>query len=218
MSFSLTAAALRRNLPTVQRFVLVALADHAQDDGSQCFPSVSTVSALTGYDRRTVQRALRQLVQLRVLTLVSLGGGGRKAAQYHIHLEVIPDLRAASLGRRVSQPLRSTDAPRGGPVTRGGRPPDAPRGGPVTPDPIMNPIMESIINPTAGARGVPDQDRAPAKTEVPRPGLEPRLNRKRSLLAKPPAPSPEDALAEIERRRRQAAEIVRSGKLPGSTP
>lgn len=46
---------------TTSRHVLQALAEHAHRDGSGARPSVLRIQYRTGYDRRTVQRALRRL-------------------------------------------------------------------------------------------------------------------------------------------------------------
>lgn len=46
---------------TTSRHVLQALAEHAHRDGSGARPSVLRLQYRTGYDRRTVQRALRRL-------------------------------------------------------------------------------------------------------------------------------------------------------------
>lgn len=46
---------------TTARHVLQALAEHAHKDGSNARPSVLRIQYRTGYDRRTVQRALRRL-------------------------------------------------------------------------------------------------------------------------------------------------------------
>ncbi len=46
---------------TTARHVLAALAEHAHPDGSEARPAIVTLQHRTGYDRRTVQRALRRL-------------------------------------------------------------------------------------------------------------------------------------------------------------
>jgi hypothetical protein len=46
---------------TTARHVLQALAEHARSDGTNAHPSVMRVQYRTGYDRTTVQRALRRL-------------------------------------------------------------------------------------------------------------------------------------------------------------
>jgi hypothetical protein len=46
--------------PSTERFVLVALAEHADDDGV-CWPGVERLAERTGFNRATVQRALARL-------------------------------------------------------------------------------------------------------------------------------------------------------------
>lgn len=54
------AEAFRTNLPTVQKFVLVALCDNANDAG-QCFPSISLLCDKCSLSERAVQSAIRSL-------------------------------------------------------------------------------------------------------------------------------------------------------------
>ena len=60
MSVTLMAEAFRTKLPTVQKFVLVALCDNANDAG-QCFPSISLLCEKCSLSERSVQSAIRSL-------------------------------------------------------------------------------------------------------------------------------------------------------------
>ena len=53
--------------PATAKFVLVALADNADDEG-RAFPSVESLISKTSLDRKTVIRALDELEQMEVLT------------------------------------------------------------------------------------------------------------------------------------------------------
>jgi len=53
---------------TTSRHVLQALAEHAHKDGSNARPSVLRIQYRTGFDRRTVQRALRRLEDAKLIT------------------------------------------------------------------------------------------------------------------------------------------------------
>ncbi len=80
-----------RCLTSAERFVLVAVADHVDDESRQAWPSVARLSARTGLDRSTVQRALRQLEAQRVIT-ADLGGASwrradRRTSVYSWHPE-----------------------------------------------------------------------------------------------------------------------------------
>jgi hypothetical protein len=57
------------------RFVLIALADNANDDG-ECWPSVATISRKTGICERAVRTALRQLESDGWLSTAVNGGRG----------------------------------------------------------------------------------------------------------------------------------------------
>lgn len=54
-------------LPTKEKFVLLAYADHADHEGRGIYPAIQTIAAKTGYNPRTVQRATRRLEELELL-------------------------------------------------------------------------------------------------------------------------------------------------------
>jgi len=64
-----------RGLTPPQRLVALALADHADHEGRNAYPAVNTLAAKTELHRRTVQRALADLVASGFLEIVGLGGG-----------------------------------------------------------------------------------------------------------------------------------------------
>lgn len=57
--------------------VLMALAKHANDDGTKCFPNVDTLAALARVNRSTVQRSLAILEGEGMITVLHRGGAGR---------------------------------------------------------------------------------------------------------------------------------------------
>ena len=66
----------------------LALADHASDDGTRVYPSVSSLAAKTRQSERAVQYQLRNMEQKGWLQLVANEGGGRgKAREYRINPE-----------------------------------------------------------------------------------------------------------------------------------
>ncbi|MCY4419831.1 MAG: helix-turn-helix domain-containing protein [Gammaproteobacteria bacterium] len=69
MSLTASEWALRQNLGPVPKFVLVVLADAANDQNI-CWPRISTVANRVGVSRRTVQRAIQYLVQRGLVTVV----------------------------------------------------------------------------------------------------------------------------------------------------
>lgn len=62
--------------------MLLAIADNAADDGSNAFPSVSTLARKTRLDERTVQRIVRKLARQDQLLVEERGG--REANRYTI--------------------------------------------------------------------------------------------------------------------------------------
>lgn len=54
------------DLPTLEKLVLLALADCASDEG-ECWPSISTLCRKTGAGERTIQRSINSLVAAGVL-------------------------------------------------------------------------------------------------------------------------------------------------------
>ncbi len=59
------------------KFVLLALANHAKDDGTEARPAIATIAAETGLVRRTVQPWLTQLVAWGLIEVQRAAGGHR---------------------------------------------------------------------------------------------------------------------------------------------
>lgn len=84
------------DLPPNQTFVLLAMADHARDDGSRCYPSVDYLAWKCGYSRRQIQNIVHDLRAKAILLVVSHDAGGRgpdgrgKATEYLIRLADVP--------------------------------------------------------------------------------------------------------------------------------
>lgn len=76
---------------TRQRLVLMALAKHANDDGSSCFPSVKKLAKVAGVCIATVQRALPELADQGAITILHKGGatGRGDHSRYKINVENI---------------------------------------------------------------------------------------------------------------------------------
>lgn len=90
MSAKLLGEVWELELPGHLQPVLLALADHAKPDGTDCYPSIGRVVWMLGKDRRTVQRAFRELEELGILLLVEPGGGKGNPALYRIDLSATP--------------------------------------------------------------------------------------------------------------------------------
>jgi DNA-binding Lrp family transcriptional regulator len=58
------------DLPMQEKYVLLAMADHAHHDGSNVFPALDLIAFKTGYSKRTVQRYIRKLEDRGILVRV----------------------------------------------------------------------------------------------------------------------------------------------------
>lgn len=68
-----------------EQSVMLAMADHAKDDGTDCYPSIERIAWKTDYSTRQVQRVIKDLSERGILILIRKGGRGR-AAEYRIDL------------------------------------------------------------------------------------------------------------------------------------
>lgn len=73
-----------------EMILALALADHADDDGTKVFPSIDHLMTKTRQSRRTVQYQLRRMEESGWLILVNSGNGGRgQSREYRINLDWI---------------------------------------------------------------------------------------------------------------------------------
>ena len=106
-------------LPSTQKFVLLALADMADDDGV-CWPSMSTLAKRCAVSTRTVRRALRDLTKLDFLQceLRHRGDGSTTSNRYVLNLggddtvSGAPDTHAPREGRPCQRAPRVDVTPR----------------------------------------------------------------------------------------------------------
>jgi biotin operon repressor len=83
-----------------RKAVAARLANYAQDDGTQVYPSLSRIAKETELSKSTVQRAIRDLRLAGVLVVVEEGGGGpRSTTKYRFDLA-----KLAALPRTVQAP------------------------------------------------------------------------------------------------------------------
>lgn len=76
------------SIPSTEKFVLLALADFGQDDGTNIFPSVPTLAQKVSMSERTVQGAIKRLQALGYLCIRKNRQGGRaRTPDYVITLE-----------------------------------------------------------------------------------------------------------------------------------
>jgi len=69
VSWKISGLVWELELTHSQQSVLLALADHAEHDGSKVFPSVARISWKTGYSDRQVRRVMSELRNMKILIL-----------------------------------------------------------------------------------------------------------------------------------------------------
>lgn len=85
----------RTDLPTVEKMVLLVIADHANDEGTQAYPAQVTIARKASISVRTVQRAVNSLVARGYIRLSKHSGGSadcrddRRPHLYQINLNVL---------------------------------------------------------------------------------------------------------------------------------
>ena len=87
MSVRLMAAVFDLEISSTEKLVLLAMADHARDDGTGCYPSIELLARKTSQSRRGVQKIMRRLEEERGLIAPSQISRGRRSTEYKITLE-----------------------------------------------------------------------------------------------------------------------------------
>jgi hypothetical protein len=75
MSIRLMSEVWRTDLPTVEKMVLLVIADHANDEGTEAWPSQATIAKKASVSIRTVQRAVNNLCKEGYLRMEKHKGG-----------------------------------------------------------------------------------------------------------------------------------------------
>lgn len=103
MSIRLMSEVWRTELPTVEKMVLLVIADHASDDGTEAWPSQATIAKKASISIRTVQRSVNSLVEQGYLWLEKHQGGSatcRDDRRPHRYTIVLNKLRGDSATTR----------------------------------------------------------------------------------------------------------------------
>ena len=93
MSIRLMSEVWRTDLPTIEKMVLLVIADHASDDGTEAWPSQATIASKASISIRTVQRAVNSLVEAEYLWMQKGAGGSatcredRRPHKYTINIK-----------------------------------------------------------------------------------------------------------------------------------
>lgn len=84
MSIEVMSQVWKLELEPAHRIVLLALADHAHDDGTHVFPSIEYTAWKTGYSEAQTRRIIKALVKSEILSSTPRPG---KTNLYAIHVE-----------------------------------------------------------------------------------------------------------------------------------
>jgi hypothetical protein len=106
-----------RELGPTERLIMLALADHCDDEG-RCYPSIARLCQRTGLSERAVQINTRKLVEAGYIR-IALGGGKGNANLYFVSANPAPDAP-----RTKCTP--APDAPQTPHLVRSNPAPDAP--------------------------------------------------------------------------------------------
>lgn len=93
----------RTDLPTVEKMVLLVIADHANDEGTQSYPSQATIASKSSISVRTVQRAVNNLVSEGYIRMFKHSGGSagcREDRRPHLYQINIHRLRGDNVTGR----------------------------------------------------------------------------------------------------------------------
>lgn len=121
MSIRLMSDVWRLDLPTVEKMVLLVIADHANDEGTQAYPSQATIAAKASISVRTVQRAVNTLCAQGYIRMFKHAGGSaecREDRRPHLYQININALRGDTVTRRTSDANGVTITPSTGGQSR----------------------------------------------------------------------------------------------------
>lgn len=96
MSVTAMSWAWKQPLDPTAKFVLLALADHANDVDFTCWPSLNSLQTKTGFSRPTIWKAIDRLVELKVMKRVGLHANGSTLYEVQIGNDV-------TLGNELTQ-------------------------------------------------------------------------------------------------------------------
>ena len=119
MSSKATGIVWESALPRREKYVLLALSDHAKEDGTDVYPSIWRIIWKTGYSETQVRDIMRSLMKMGILILVHKGGQhDGDVNRYRIDLKAIPMLQEFKdwlAERRADEKKKTTEtAPSGG--------------------------------------------------------------------------------------------------------
>ena len=105
MSVRIMSQVWELKLPHATKFVLLAMADHADHDGNNVYPSVHTIANKTGYSDRQVQRIITSLEDQGLL--IPVQSGACMATVYRIDTA---NAERVDMRRKAGRPAAATKA------------------------------------------------------------------------------------------------------------
>lgn len=183
------------DLPHNEAWVLVAMADHADHEGKNVFPSVELVAYKTGYEERQVRRIQQKLRERGVLVLVEDRRAQNLPHVYDLDLSKAPRKAPRTPGqnvRRAPDKAKSGGRPAKAPdILTGGTQPDQAEksGGPRTPGGPEAPDIAVSDEPSDNPQGNPPK----AFSSIEENGLRPAVDKPvEGRGPRPPGTSGED--------------------------
>src|SRR6187399_1436327 len=95
----LKAISLMKLADARSKAVLIALAFHANEFSGKCFPGLERLTLFTCLSRSTVQRAIKDLKQLGLITVIP--GSGKKSSSYLLKIPGVPFIDQARLDEQI---------------------------------------------------------------------------------------------------------------------
>ena len=187
MSIKLMSTVWESELPSDEKFVALALAGFADDDGERIFPSIAYVAWKVGKTERSVYRTIRKLIDAGIITPISgVGGGFKLTVHYRMNAAELPQREPWRADKMSPLPRQYPDTDDRNPdvgVTR------SIRNHHSDPDPDQKRDLGSGFaygdHPSGGMRKPPFQQ-MPPRTPAPHPSLRslrpdgpPTINRRR---------------------------------------
>jgi Helix-turn-helix domain len=90
LSIKLMSAVWEREMSHPQQAILLALADHAHDDGTRIYPSYSRLAWKSGYSKRQVKRIVSDLIASGAILRKARGGPRKGTNSYRLDLSIFP--------------------------------------------------------------------------------------------------------------------------------
>jgi hypothetical protein len=102
------AAVFELDITASEKLVLLAMADHARDDGTRCYPSIELLARKTSQSRRGVQKIMRRLEDTGLIAPSRLSRGGpRRSTEYKLNL-ANSELRSLFASTEPRMPVHAT--------------------------------------------------------------------------------------------------------------